>query len=434
MAQKKKACLLAAIVSLLATTTPAFADPITLQGAVQTALEKDIDVLKAMEDTKKSEAAKIVASSALLPSLSLGFNYARKDGNHALAGQRDTYGASISATQPLYTGGRATALLRQSQSYETSVAQSINDKKEAVALIVIRQFSQILHLRENVAAAKDSLAFAENHLKEVVKKEALGVANRFEVTRAEQQMSSYRTQLIAAENDLESSRIALLTTLRLDPHSDVDFQGSLEYVPYQGDRQESLGKAMSNRPDLKAAIASLSVQKDEIQVAASGLRPKVDLKASYTWDDPKESDGVDDDDWKVALEVDIPLLDRNETKGKIIQQKAIYRQQELELERLKEAIISDVAKAWLDLETAKETVTSTSLDLELASESLRLSQVGYKEGVSSQIDVLDAQASYTKVRKEHAAALSDYAIKVATLKRIEGELVPFIMTPGGDIS
>ncbi|NCC96143.1 MAG: hypothetical protein EOM02_04810, partial [Synergistales bacterium] len=166
----------------------------------------------------------------------------------------------------------------------------------------------------------------------------------------------------------------------------------------------------------------------------SGLRPKVDLKASYTWDDPQDATGIDDDDWKVALEVDIPLLDRNETKGKIIQQKAIYRQQELELERLKEAIISDVAQAWLDLETAKETVSSTSLDLELASESLRLSQVGYKEGVSSQIDVLDAQASYTKVRKEHAAALSDYAVKVATLKRIEGELVQFIMTSGGDIS
>lgn len=434
MAQKKKACLLAAIITVLATTTPVSAVSVTLQGAVQTALEKDIDVLKAMEDTKKSEAAKIVAGSALMPSLSLGFNYTRKDGKYALAGQRDAYGASLTATQPLYTGGRATALLRQSQSYEISVAQSINDKKEAVALVVIRQFSQILHLRENVAAARDSLAFAENHLKEVVKKEALGVANRFEVTRAEQQMSSYRTQLIAAENDLESAKITLLTTLRLDPHSDVDFQGSLDYVPYRGDRQESLGKAMTNRPDLKAAIASLSVQKDEIQIAASGLRPKVDLKASYTWDDPQDATGIDDDDWKVALEVDIPLLDRNETKGKIIQQKAIYRQQELELERLKEAIISDVAQAWLDLETAKETVSSTSLDLELASESLRLSQVGYKEGVSSQIDVLDAQASYTKVRKEHAAALSDYAVKVATLKRIEGELVQFIMTSGGDIS
>lgn len=412
---------------------PSFGIELTLQDAVQTALDKDIDVLKALEDRKKSDAGKMVAQSALLPSLSLELNYTRKDGNYALAGQRDAYGASITATQPLYTGGRATALLRQSEFYEISVIETIQNKRETIALVVIEQFSRILHLRENVAAARDSLAFAENHLKEVVKKEALGVANRFEVTRAEQQMSNYRTQLIAAENDLQSARIALLTTLRLDPNSDVAFQGELKYVDYSGDRQDSLSKAMTNRTDLKAAVASLSVQKEEIQVAASGLRPKVDLKASYSWDDPKAANGEDDDDWKVALEVDIPLLDRNETKGRIIQQKAIYRQQELELERLKEAIVSDVAKAWLDLETARETVNSTSLDLQLASESLRLSQVGYREGVSSQIDVLDAQASYTKVRKEHAAALSDYGVKVATLKRIEGELVPFIMT-GGEIS
>ena len=412
---------------------PSFGIELTLQDAVQTALDKDIDVLKALEDRKKSDAGKMVAQSALLPSLSLELNYTRKDGNYALAGQRDAYGASITATQPLYTGGRATALLRQSEFYEISVIETIQNKRETIALVVIEQFSRILHLRENVAAARDSLAFAENHLKEVVKKEALGVANRFEVTRAEQQMSNYRTQLIAAENDLQSARIALLTTLRLDPNSDVEFQGELKYVDYSGDRQDSLSRAMTNRTDLKAAVASLSVQKEEIQVAASGLRPKVDLKASYSWDDPKAANGEDDDDWKVALEVDIPLLDRNETKGRIIQQKAIYRQQELELERLKEAIVSDVAKAWLDLETARETVNSTSLDLQLASESLRLSQVGYREGVSSQIDVLDAQASYTKVRKEHAAALSDYGVKVATLKRIEGELVPFIMT-GGEIS
>lgn len=433
MDSKKATCLLAAVVTLL-WAIPALAVDLTLQEAVQTALDKDIDVLKALEDTKKSDAAKIVAESALLPSLNLGFNYTRKDGNYALAGQRDAYGASLTATQPLYTGGKATALLRQSQAYEVSVVQSVENQKEAVALVVIRQFSSILHLRENVAAARDSLSFAENHLKEVVKKEALGVANRFEVTRAEQQMSSYRTQLIAAENGLQSAKIALLTTLRLDPHSEIEFQGELKYTMYSGDRQDSLARAMTNRKDLRAAIASLSVQKDEIQVAASGLRPKVDLKASYTWDDPKAANGDEDDDWKIALEVDIPLLDRNETKGKIIQQKAIYRQQELELERLKEAIVSDVAQAWLDLETAGETVNSTSLDLQLASESLRLSQVGYREGVSSQIDVLDAQASYTKARQEHAAALSDYTVKVATLKRIEGELIPFIMTSGGDIS
>nr|WP_321500512.1 TolC family protein [uncultured Dethiosulfovibrio sp.] len=433
MDSKKATCVLAAVVTLL-WAIPALAVDLTLQEAVQTALDKDIDVLKALEDRKKSDAAKIVAKSALLPSLNLGFNYTRKDGNYALAGQRDAYGASLTATQPLYTGGKATALLRQSQAYEVSVVQSVENQKEAVALVVIRQFSSILHLRENVAAARDSLSFAENHLKEVVKKEALGVANRFEVTRAEQQMSSYRTQLIAAENGLQSAKIALLTTLRLDPHSEIEFQGELKYTMYSGDRQDSLARAMTNRNDLRAAIASLSVQKDEIQVAASGLRPKVDLKASYTWDDPKAANGDEDDDWKIALEVDIPLLDRNETKGKIIQQKAIYRQQELELERLKEAIVSDVAQAWLDLETAGETVNSTSLDLQLASESLRLSQVGYREGVSSQIDVLDAQASYTKARQEHAAALSDYAVKVATLKRIEGELVPFIMTFGGDIS
>ncbi len=434
MGSKNRICLLATLIAAFSAPIQARGETLTLQAAVQIAISSDIDVLKSLQDVRKSDAAKIAAESALLPSLSLGGEYVRKDGEHALAGQRDAYGLSLTADQPLYTGGKATALLRQSESYDTSVRAAVENSRENAAYLVISQFSRILHLRENVAAARDSVAFAENHLKEVVKKEALGVANRFEVTRAEQQLSSYRTQLISSVNNLASARIALLTTLRMDPRSQIEIQGDLKYVLYGGERGESLERAMANRPDLRSAIASLTVQKEEIQVAASGLRPKMDLKASYSWDDPKESDGEEDDDWKVTLEVEIPLLDRNITRAQIIRQKALFEQMALELERLKEAIRSDVAQAWLDLETARETVNSTSKDLELASESLRLAQVGYREGVSSQIDVLDAQASYTRARREHAAAVSDYTVKVAKLKRIEGELIPFVMTSGGDLS
>jgi outer membrane protein TolC len=431
MKTKKTIGVAVAMMAILSVAPPVSATSLTLEEAVRIGVEEGIEVLKSAQDMDKSEAGQLVARSALFPSLSLGGKYKRQDERHALAEEANSYGISITATQPVYTGGKATALLKQSQAYETSVLEAVTDAKETVAYSVIRQFYDVLHLRENVAAARDSMAFAESHLKEVVKKEVLGVANRFEVTRAEQQLSGYRTQLITAVNDLESAKIALLTTLRMDPESDVKIEGSLDFVPYIGDREGSLERAMANRPDLKASLSSLEIQRQEIQVAASGLRPKVDLKASYTWDDPKESDGTDDDDWEIALEVDVPILDRNVTKAQIMREKANLRQRELDLQKLREAIRSEVSQAWLNLETAKQAVESTSKDLELASESLRLAQVGYREGVSTQIDVLDAQASYTKARKEHAMAVSAYSVQVAALERTEGELVSHVLKENG---
>lgn len=405
---------------------PAGAEELTLRDAVELAIVKNLDVQSAREDIQKSKAGDIVAKSALMPSLTIEGSYTRKDGAYALANDKDVYGASIRATQPIYTGGRATALLKQSKAYTESVTANVTATEEDIAYDVVSQFYKVLEQREDVAAAMDSVTLAESHLNEVRKKEALGVSNRFEVTRAEQQLSSYSTQLITSKNQLASSKIVLMTTLRLPPKGDTSIEGELTFRIYSGDRETSLKRALENRADLKSAVANVSVQREEVQVAASGLRPKANINASYMYDDPKKSNGDGDDDWKIELDVEVPLLDRNVTKAQIMKEKATLRQKELAVEKQKDAIKSAVVKSWLDLESAKQAVISTTKSLELAAESLRLSQVGYREGVSTQIDVLDAQSAYATSRKGHASAISAYNISVASLKKTEGELLRYL--------
>ncbi|PIE55257.1 MAG: hypothetical protein CSA35_02150 [Dethiosulfovibrio peptidovorans] len=411
--------------------TAALAAPISLKDAVQIAVQQDIDVLKSLEDRHKSDAGAMIARSALFPSLNLRAHYTVRDERHALAGDGTAGGISLVAVQPLYTGGRATALLRQSEAYDRSTQAAVTNSREQVALVVVSQFSRVLQLRENVAAGLDSVTFAKSHLKETIKKEALGVANHFEVTRARQQLSVYETQLITAKNDLEAAAIALRTTLRLPPNEPTEIQGDLEFRPYTGDKDGSLERALTSRGDLTSATARVEMQKEQIQIVASGLRPQVNLKGVYSWDDPKDGDGSADDDWQVILNAEVPIFDRNITKGEVQAEQATLRQQELELARLVERIKSDVSQAWLDLETARQTVEATSTDLGLSSEALRLAQVGYREGVSPQIDVLDAQASYARSRKDRAAAVRSYMVQVATIQRMEGHLVAHILNDEG---
>jgi outer membrane protein TolC len=73
------------------------------------------------------------------------------------------------------------------------------------------------------------------------------------------------------------------------------------------------------------------------------------------------------------------------------------------------------AESWQRLETIRKSVES-------ALESLRITQVRYREGVAGITDLLTAQVGLTATRTRSVAALYDHAVAVSNLQRARGEL------------
>ena len=73
------------------------------------------------------------------------------------------------------------------------------------------------------------------------------------------------------------------------------------------------------------------------------------------------------------------------------------------------------AESWQRLETIRKSVES-------ASESLRITQVRYREGVAGITDLLTAQVGLTAMRTRSVAAVYDHAAAVSNLKRARGVL------------
>lgn len=81
----------------------------------------------------------------------------------------------------------------------------------------------------------------------------------------------------------------------------------------------------------------------------------------------------------------------------------------------------------LELDTAENNVMESIKNLELARESLRLAEVGVREGVGIQLDVLDARRSLTQARLSWASAVMNYELKAAELRKAEGRLVSWLL-------
>ena len=107
--------------------------------------------------------------------------------------------------------------------------------------------------------------------------------------------------------------------------------------------------------------------------------------------------------------------------------KATQEQNQLSLEQKQLDILSEVELAWVEIKNSAVQVETRRRAFALARETLRLSEVGYREGVTPQLDLLDAQASLTSARKDYSQALFNHLIRIVELKRAEGMLIPWTL-------
>ncbi|MEA4878347.1 TolC family protein [Aminobacterium sp. MB27-C1] len=395
---------------------------LTLEKALSIAEEQNLDILSARQELIRAGGKQVEAKAGGLPSLDAGATYTRREKPDAGSDEENVNTASLTLTQPIYQGGRITAAKRQASIEQRQAEFYYKEVFEQVALNVYNRFYSVLLEKENVKTAEDALLFAEKYLEEVKKKRALGLATGLEITRAEKQLAENRTGLIRANNNLEIAKINLLELLNIRPETSYEIEGALSYNPIEGDMESSLTKALSSRADYQRAELQVNVADQQIEIAKSGMRPSVSIKGTYRYDDPEQTLYNSKDTWQASINVDIPVMDSGLTHGRVVQQKAVREQAVHAVNKKEESILTEVNSVYLDLETASQVVEEAQINLELAKETLRLSEVGYREGVGIQLDVLDARASLTNARREYSSAVKDYAYAIVRLRKAEGIL------------
>jgi outer membrane protein TolC len=260
------------------------------------------------------------------------------------------------------------------------------------------------------------------HLREVTRMSELGLSNRLEVIRASQSLAMNRANLSSAEGALDTALISLMNYMGIPPEERRPITGSLRSIDISGDRTASLTAAMAGRTDREALLRQVEYQADQIEIELSGTRPRVALGVSAGFLDPYGGSDSGDGTWRAELSITAPILDRNASRSGVLRERAVMEQNKLALTQKDLDIKSGVEIAWAELEAATEHLESTGRALDLAQESLRLAEVGFQEGVTPQLDLLEAQTSLTESRLEHLRSLYNHMLAVVALKVTEGNI------------
>ncbi|MDY3869304.1 MAG: TolC family protein [Pyramidobacter sp.] len=415
------------LLNALAFSAAAENQELSIQDALTAALQNNPTLSAQRQQLDKARAAKIQADGNFTPSLSLTGQYSENYPDTTNNGRTDSRTAGITVVQNLYSGGKHVAQKRQAQESMTQAEFSVRESEEELAVKIYTNFFGVILAREKVTAAQDAVETSRQHVRQVRQMLQLGLSNQLEVIRAEQQLSENEASVVTASTELEKIRVTLFNLMGLPPSTPKIPQGSLEVANPAGTVSESLETAKANRSDLGVLEKEIEIQKQQIRIVKSGVSPKIDLGATVGYSNPYQSKDQSKDTWKAYVSLEIPLYDRAQTRGEVLKAEAVQKQNVLTLQQKHLDIVSEIELAWFAINNSSAQVVSRRKAYGLAKETLRLSEVGYREGVTPQLDLLNAQASLTSARKDYSQALYNHLICIATLKRAEGILVPWTL-------
>lgn len=410
---------------------------LSLEDALLLAYKNNKDILIQESETKAAKAKIMGAKSEFLPKLNLAGGYIHNSAVVDLEGVPiklpkdpgvffgyDNEGMlGITIDQPIYTGGRNTAELRQSLLNLRVQEESLRLKKIAIEFETKRLYYGLLLAYETERITKKLFVQTNAHYEDVEKNYKEGTSSRFDVLQSKVQVSKIIPQLVKAKNSSKLILAELKKLLGIDLEEKMELSGSLEFSFIGIKEERFLKQAYRNRPDLIMKDMGIDISKQSIEIAKSASRPQINanLNYNYTSDDLGNMFNSDHNLWNAGIKVGIPIFDGFSAKAKVDEAKARYEQITLEEEDLREQIALDIRNACLDLAESSAIIKSQKDSIEEAAEALKIAEISYNNGVATNLDVLDSQVSLSQIEKNLSEAIYDYVMAKAYLDKARGK-------------
>jgi outer membrane protein len=149
-------------------------------------------------------------------SASSSLSWAQRPGQN---GYDDTnsLGATLTASQPIYTGGRVSAALDVAEAHIFAGREQLRATEQTVLLSVVQAYQDVLRDQQIVGIRQQSAQVLASQLAETQARFEVGLLTRTDVARAEAQAAQARAQLSAAQAQLQISRANYTTAVGQNP-------------------------------------------------------------------------------------------------------------------------------------------------------------------------------------------------------------------------
>lgn len=368
------------------------------------------------EPIKTSDGQYIPQSVAYLPKESLSYDI------------HNVFFGAITLTQPIYMGGKIAAMNRLTH-YAEELARTLHNREaENVIYSVDAAYWQVVSLKAKQKLATSYVALLDTLHTNVEAMVRQGVATQSDLLTVDVKLNQAQVDLTKVDNGLVLSRMALAQVCGLPVNTQMTLADEdADFVEYTAPIATSYDMAdvYQRRQDLHALELGIQIYKQKERVALSDMMPKLALVGSYSFSNPSIFNGFDkrfDGAFSVGAMLTIPLWHWGGNYNKYRAAKVQTRMAELELDNARDMVELQVSQSAYKTQEAVKTYHATLSNLSKADENLRQANLGFREGVMTTDNVMEAQTAWLKANSEKIDALIDVHLCDVYLSKVLGTL------------
>ena len=296
-----------------------------------------------------------------------------------------------------------------------------------IAEAVSKAYFGVLVNVERLALVERNYSRLDSLLQETEVMYQNGFAEKIDVNRVKVQFNNVKVEKENYQQIVDLSESLLKFQMGLKPNTPLQLTTEIQSIGYF-DFEQSKDFAYENRIE----YSQMNIQKELKQLDIKNVRakyyPKIDLVANYGRNTGNTSLGdIFTDDWfgagAIGLRASMPIFDGMRKRRQVQQRQLQAQQIDYSLNLLENNIDVEIEQALTTYNRQIEMMQAQRENMELSQEVYEVAKIKYNEGVGSNIEVIDADATYKQAQINYYNALYDALISKIDLQKAYGVLL-----------
>ena len=408
-----------------------------LDALVAEAFEHNRDLALAAARVDEARAQVRVANAALFPSVDATAQRDRTRSSEvapipipANALERNSYRAQLNVSYELDLWGRLRGAGNAARAELLATEAARDTVRVALGADVVRGYFNLLALDEQVAVTRRTLALREDNLKLQRVRNTAGLTNDFQLSQLEAELAAAQAQLPTLERSRTAEELALAVLLGRSPRAIVE--SVVKRAVYQNADNsfappplapEGLPSGLLlRRPDIAQAEQRLAAVHARIGNARAAMFPRIALTGYLGSESRALSDLLSGPAliWQLAFGLTQPIFQAGRLKGEIDAIKAREQQALAQYQKVVQEAFREVQQALSAQTRSREISDAETARATALRDTLRLARIRYDNGLSSQLDVIDAERNLLTADLSRVDALRARRVAAADLVRALG--------------
>jgi cobalt-zinc-cadmium efflux system outer membrane protein len=397
---------------------------ITLDEAVQMALEHNHNMLAMMTTIQQSQAEEVTQNLRPNPALFADWEYlplgspSRQNPNTYSGVSTSDYlnnntEADLGLSYLIERGGKRRDRLQAQKDITAQTRSLVADNGRGITF-------QVATLFFSAQLAESTLELAEKDLKSFQQTVDIGEAQYKAGGLSENDYLMIKLQLLQFESDLEQAQLARVQSLSdlrqllgyESVSEDYDVVSSFEYQPVKVNLDDLQLKALQSRPDLRAAQQGVTAANSQLVLQKAIGKQDVTVQGNYS-----HTGGIN----AASFYGSIPLAIFNRNQGEIARARFVINQADEQEKATNGQALTDVFDAYQGLRSNDKVVLLyISKYLDVATRSRDISEYAYHRGGASLLVFLDAERNYRATQLAYRQALASYLLALEQLREAVG--------------